>query len=59
MGIWDDIKLTFRNGSNLTRLIYINIAVFVLITIVAVIGFLLTNPEISEKLLTFFLFLHH
>ena len=41
MGIWDDIKLTFRNGSNLTRLIYINIAVFILITIVAIIGFLL------------------
>ena len=49
MGIWDDIKLTFRNGSNLTRLIYINIAVFVSITIVAVIGFLLANPEISDK----------
>jgi membrane associated rhomboid family serine protease len=51
MGIWDDIKLTFKNGSNLTRLIYINIAVFVLITIVAVIGFLLTNPDISAKTL--------
>ena len=54
MGIWDDIKKTFRNGSNLTRLIYINIAVFVLITIVAVIGFLLTNPEISGKALDLF-----
>ena len=51
MGIWDDIKLTFRTGSNLTRLIYINIVVFVLITIVAVIGFLLNNTEISEKAL--------
>ncbi len=54
MGIWDDIKLTFRNGSNLTRLIYINIAVFVLITIVAVIGFLISNPDISEKALNLF-----
>jgi len=54
MGIWDDIKLTFRNGSNLTRLIYINIVVFVLITLVAVIGFLITNPEISEKALNLF-----
>ena len=52
MGIWDDIKKTFRNGSNLTRLIYINIAVFILITIVAVIGFLLNNPEIPSKGLT-------
>ena len=54
MGIWDEIKLTFRNGSNLTRLIYINIAVFVLITIVAVIGFLLNNQEISGKALDLF-----
>jgi membrane associated rhomboid family serine protease len=54
MGIWDDLKLTFRNGSNLTRLIYINIVVFVLITIVAVIGFLIANPEISEKALDLF-----
>jgi membrane associated rhomboid family serine protease len=54
MGIWDEIKLIFRNGSNLTRLVYINIAVFVLITIVAVIGFLLNNQEISGKALDLF-----
>jgi membrane associated rhomboid family serine protease len=49
MGIWDDIKNTFHNGSSLTRLIYINIAVFVLISLTAIIGFLLTNPIVSEK----------
>ncbi len=49
MGIWDDIKRTFRNGSNLTRLIYINIAVFIFITILAVIGFLLKNEQIAVK----------
>jgi membrane associated rhomboid family serine protease len=54
MGIWDDIRLTFRNGSNLTRLIYLNIAVFVLFTVVAVIAFLLNNPEISVKALDIF-----
>jgi membrane associated rhomboid family serine protease len=54
MGIWDDIKLTFRNGNNLTKLIYFNIAVFVLLTISAVIAFLLNNPEISEKSLDLF-----
>jgi membrane associated rhomboid family serine protease len=54
MGIWDDIKLTFRNGSNLTRLIYINIAVFVIITIIAVIGFLLNNQAIADKSLDIF-----
>ena len=51
MGIWDDIKNTFRNGSSLMRLIYINIAVFILITLSAVIGFLINNPEISDKAL--------
>jgi membrane associated rhomboid family serine protease len=51
MGIWDDIKKTFRHGNSLIRLIYINIAVFILITIAAIIGFLLKNPEISEKAL--------
>jgi membrane associated rhomboid family serine protease len=51
MGILDDIRLTFKKGTNLTRLIYINIAVFILITIVAVIGFLLNNNIISEKTL--------
>jgi membrane associated rhomboid family serine protease len=54
MGIWDDIKLTFRKGSNLTRLIYINIAVFVLFTIVAVFAFLLNNQEIPDKALDLF-----
>ncbi len=49
MGIFDDIRSTFRKGNNLTKLIYINVAVFILITIVAVIGFLLNNNIISEK----------
>jgi membrane associated rhomboid family serine protease len=51
MGIWDDIKNTFRHGSSLTRLIYINTAVFLLITISAAVGFLLNNPELSDKVL--------
>jgi membrane associated rhomboid family serine protease len=51
MGIWEDIRKTFRNGNNLTKLIYINIAVFILITITAVIGFLLNNQFIAEKAL--------
>jgi membrane associated rhomboid family serine protease len=54
MGIWDDIKKTFRDGNNLTKLIYVNIAVFILITITAVIGFLLNNPNVSEKALNLF-----
>ena len=54
MGIWDEIKQTFRNGSNLTRLIYINIGVFVLITIIAGIGFLLNDQEVAVKALNIF-----
>ncbi len=49
MGIWDDIKKTFNNGSNLIKLIYINIAVFILISLTAIIGFLVTNPLVAEK----------
>lgn len=54
MGIWDDIKTTFRKGSNLTKLIYINIGVFILITLAAIIGFLLQNPVIPAKVLALF-----
>lgn len=54
MGIWDDIKKTFTDGSNLTKLIYVNIAVFILITIAAVFGFLLNDPDISIKSLDLF-----
>jgi membrane associated rhomboid family serine protease len=53
MGIWDEIKLTFKEGSNLTRLIYINIGVFCLINIAVIVGFLLNNPAISEYSLNF------
>jgi membrane associated rhomboid family serine protease len=49
MGIWDEIKATFRNGNNLTKLIYINIVFFLIITIIGVIGFLLVNPDISYQ----------
>jgi membrane associated rhomboid family serine protease len=49
MGIFDDIKATFRNGNNLIKLIYINIALFLIITIIGVIGFLVINPEIINQ----------
>jgi membrane associated rhomboid family serine protease len=53
MGIWDDIKSAFRKGSSLIRLIYINIAVFIVIAITAVIGFLIVNPDISDNVIRF------
>ena len=49
MSIWDDIEKTFRNGSSLTRLIYINIAVFLLISVGSIIGYLLNNQTLSLK----------
>lgn len=53
MGIIDDIKGSFRNGNYLIRLIYINIALFLVITILGVIGFLVVNPEITSKTIRF------
>lgn len=54
MGIQDEIKKMFKSGSNLNKLIYINIAVFVLITIVSIIGYLMDNKELSMKALNLF-----
>jgi membrane associated rhomboid family serine protease len=53
MGIWDDIKNTFRKGNSLIRLIYVNIGIFLILTIIAIIGFLLVNPGISEWTIRF------
>ena len=54
MSIWNDIGKTFRTGSSLTRLIYLNIAVFLLITAGSIIGYLLNNQELSLKILNLF-----
>lgn len=53
MGIWDDIKTTFRKGSSLTRLIYLNIGLFLIISVIGIIGYLLVNPEISNQTIRF------
>ena len=52
MGIGDDIKRTFSRGNSLTKLIYINIAVFLIISAVSAIGYLLNNQIISVKALS-------
>jgi len=54
MGIWDNIRKTFHTGSNLTKLIYINVGVFLLLTITAIIGFLISNPAIPAITLKLF-----
>lgn len=54
MGIVDEIKYTFKNGSNLTRLLYINIGMFLFIrvsyAILWVIGVDVSTPFIREWL---------
>ena len=40
MDIWDDIKTSFRHGSVITRLIYLNLAIFLLFRVIHVIFFL-------------------
>jgi len=49
MGIRNDILKIFHKGTSLTRLIYLNIAVFIVISVVSIIAFLLDNPAISVK----------
>jgi len=49
MGIVDEIKLSFRNGSYLTKLIYINIAIWVIVRLVFV-GFKLSGSDGSQML---------
>lgn len=44
-----DVKALFTRGTILRRLIIINIAVFLLVSIAGILGFLLVNPAIPEK----------
>ncbi len=45
MTIWDEIKYSFRLGSNLTRLIYINLGVFLILGLIRFFLFLSGNPS--------------
>lgn len=49
MDIWEDIKTTFRHGSVLTRLIYINLGVFLVMKLTGVI-FYLANYSFSPEM---------
>ena len=54
MSIIDEIKITFKSGSNLTKLIYINLAIFILVNLVEIFYFLLNRHDsYSAFLLTF------
>lgn len=54
MGIWDYIRKTFNQGSNLTRLIILNIAVFIIISVGSIIAYLLNDQGLPLKILNFF-----
>ena len=47
MGITDEIKLSYRHGSYLTKLIYINLAVWVLVRLIAVFLLLGGNNDLT------------
>lgn len=49
MGIVDEIKLSFKNGSYLTKLIYINIALWVIVRL-AFVGYTLSGSDGSQVL---------
>ena len=53
MGFWEDIKTTFRKGSSLTRLIYVNIGLFLIISIIGIIGYLMVDTEVSNQTIRF------
>ena len=50
MAIVDDIKRKYRQGTMLMRIIYINIGVFVLVHLVALVGVLINVP--AQELVT-------
>lgn len=49
MAIVDEIKESFKKGSNLVKLIYINLAVFVIVKIISAIRFLFGLEQIAEN----------
>ncbi len=54
MSIWNDIKSTFRHGTSLTRLIILNTAIFLIISVIGVIGFLMAEPSITDYIIRLF-----
>ena len=52
MSIWNEIKSSFRRGSTLTRLMYINGAIFLLIKIIEVIGVLTSSPGLATAVIS-------
>lgn len=53
MQFFEDIKVQYKSGSMLMKLIYINSAVFLFIKIVQIFGFLFQIPELSDTVISF------
>ena len=53
MSIFDEIKGSFKEGTALTRLIYINAAVFLFIKIIEVIGVLAASPALAPNVISY------
>ena len=51
MSIWEEIKTNFKHGTNLTKLLYINGAVFIIIKIIDVIATLSSHPLLVDTIL--------
>jgi membrane associated rhomboid family serine protease len=53
MSIWDEIKGSFKQGSVLVRLIYINAAIFLIIKIIEVIGVVSAKPALAPSVIAY------
>jgi membrane associated rhomboid family serine protease len=53
MEFWKEIRATFRNSDNLMKLIYLNVALFLIITLIGVVGFLVVSPEMVNQTIRF------
>ncbi len=53
MGIWDEIKDSFKRGTSLTRLIYLNAFIFLFIKVIEVIGVLSGNAALAPSVISF------
>ncbi len=51
--IWQDIKLHFKHGGMVNRLIMVNLAVFLAVNMLYVVGFLFQAPDLVEQVLAF------
>lgn len=53
MGIGEEIKTSFKHGTSLTRLIYVNAGVFLVIKILEMISVLTSKPELAAAVVSF------